>query len=96
MRSTFSRLVHHAECHVKGNIHTNGLENFWSLFKWCIKETHISVELCHLFRYLNAESFRFNDHKVDNGDRFMKVLGQVGGKRLTYNALIGNDATVAP
>jgi transposase-like protein len=84
-------VIDHAECYVKGNIHTNGLENYWSLFKRCIKGTHISVEPFHLFRYLDAEAFRYNNRKVDDGDRFVKVLGQVGGKRLTYQSLIGES-----
>ena len=84
-------VIDHAECYVKGNIHTNGLENFWSLFKRCIKGTHISVEPFHLFRYLDAESFRFNNRKTDDGHRFLKAVGQVGGKRLTYKDLIGEE-----
>ena len=83
------QVIDHAECYVKGNIHTNGLENFWSLFKRCIKGTHVSVEPFHLFRYLDAESFRFNNRKTDDGNRFAKVVGQVSGKRLTYKGLIG-------
>jgi ISXO2-like transposase domain len=76
---------------VKGEVHTNGLENFWALFKRCIKGTHISVEPFHLFRYLDAESFRFNNRKVDDGERFLKALGQTKGKRLTYKELIGQQ-----
>jgi hypothetical protein len=67
------------------------MENFWSLFKRCIKGTHISVEPFHLFRYLDAEAFRFNERKLDDGERFRKVLGQASGKRLTYKGLIGED-----
>jgi transposase-like protein len=84
-------VVDHAECYVRGNVHTNGLENFWSLFKRCIKGTHISVEPFHLFRYLDAEAFRFNNRKADDGARFLKVLGQTTDKRLTYKKLIGEE-----
>ncbi len=83
------QVIDHAECYVKGNIHTNGLENFWSLFKRCIKGTHISVEPFHLFRYLDAESYRFNTRKMNDGMRFLRAVGQVDGKRLTYKSLIG-------
>jgi transposase-like protein len=86
-------VIDHAECYAKGNVHTNGLENYWSLFKRCIKGTHISVEPFHLFRYLDAEAFRFNSRKAKDGGRFLKVLGQVGGKRLTYKSLIGEEST---
>jgi transposase-like protein len=81
--------VNHAETYVKGNVHTNGLENFWALFKRCIKGTHVSVEPFHLFRYLDAESFRFNNRTVKDGDRFLLAMAGAPGKRLTYKALIG-------
>ena len=71
------QVIDHAERCAKGNIHTNGLENFWSPFKRCIKGTHISVEPFHLFRYLDAEAFRFNNRRYDDGNRFRKVVGQV-------------------
>ena len=81
--------VDHAECYVRGAVHTNGLENFWSLFKRCIKGTHVSVEPFHLFRYVDAEAFRFNNRKMNDGMRFDAVIGKIVGKRLTYKALIG-------
>lgn len=59
-------MIDYAECYVKGNIHTNGLKNYWSLFKLCIKGKHISVERFHLFRYLDAEAFRSNNRKVED------------------------------
>jgi len=84
-------VIDHAECYVKGNIHTNGLENYWSLFKRCINGTHVSVEPFHLFRYLDAQAFRFNNRRTDDGQRFTKVLKSVSGKRLTYKGLIGES-----
>jgi len=86
-------VVDHAERYVDGNIHTNGLENFWALFKRCVKGTHVSVEPFHLFRYLDAECFRFNNRKLKDGARFAGVLQSVGGKRLTYKSLIGEGDT---
>lgn len=83
------QVIDHAECYAKGNVHTNGLENFWSLFKRCIKGTHVSVEPFHLFRYLDAEAFRFNNRKTNDGARFIKVAQGVDGKRLMYKNLIG-------
>ena len=82
-------MIDHAECYAKGNIHTNGLENFWSLFKRCIKGTHVSVEPFHLFRYLDAECFRFSNRKKTDGQRFLKIVEQLSGKRLTCRQLIG-------
>lgn len=83
------QVIDHAECYVKGNIHTNGLENFWSLLKRGIKGTYVAVEPFHLFRYVDEQAFRFNNRKTDDGVRFTRVLGNVEGKRLTYKSLIG-------
>ena len=72
-----------------GIIHTNGLENFWSLFKRCIKGTHVSVEPFHLFRYLDSEGFRFNNRDLKDAGRFLRVVAAIVGKRLTYKELTG-------
>lgn len=82
-------VINHAEKYVEGNVHTNGIENFWSLLKRSIKGTYVSVESFHLFRYLDEQSFRFNERKGKGGDRFHKVTGQLAGKRLTYTELAG-------
>jgi transposase-like protein len=82
-------VIDHAEKYVDGIIHTNGLENFWALFKRCIKGTHVSVEPFHLFRYLDSEGFRFNNRKLTDGERLMLAMVGMSGKRLTYKALIG-------
>lgn len=79
----------HAEEYVRGNVHTNGIENFWSLLKRSIKGTYVSVEPFHLFRYLDEQAFRFNERKGKDSDRFAKVTSQVAGKRLTYDELTG-------
>ncbi len=83
------QVINHAEAYVRGNIHTNGIENFWSLLKRSIKGTYVSVEPLHLFRYLDEQSFRFNSRKRNDGERFRKVMEQVAGKRLTYTELTG-------
>lgn len=83
------QFIDHAETYVDGVVHTNGLENFWSLFKRCIKGTHVSVEPFHLFRYLDAECFRFNFRILNDAERFQSVSRLLAGKRLTYKALIG-------
>lgn len=90
------QVIDHAECYVKGNVHTNGLENFWSLFKRCIKGTHVSIEPFHLFRYLDAETFRYNNRKTSPLNRFLKAAVGVIGKRLTYESLIGEADTGLP
>ncbi|MGI0091713.1 MAG: IS1595 family transposase [Nitrososphaerales archaeon] len=83
--------VNHAEKYVDGRVHTNGLENFWSLLKRGLKGTYVCVQPFHLFRYLDEEAFRFN--KRDRGDqqRFIEGMAGTVGKRLTYRHLIDRD-----
>ncbi|MGA3166720.1 MAG: IS1595 family transposase [Terriglobia bacterium] len=85
----FHQVVDHAVEYVHGNVHTNGLENFWSLLKRGIKGTYISVRPYHLFRYLDEQAFRFNERKFDDLSRFIAVLVHVIHRRLTYKQLIG-------
>jgi transposase-like protein len=86
----FHDFVDHAEAYVKDKVvHTNGLENFWALFKRCIKGTHVSIDPLHLAAYVDSEAFRFNNRKVKDADRFRIAASGYHGKRLTYKALIG-------
>lgn len=82
-------VIDHAEAYVRGNVHTNGLENFWSLLKRSIKGTYVSVEPFHLFRYLDEQVFRFNNRKTNDATRFLRAAISIVGKRLTYGELIG-------
>ncbi len=84
--------INHAETYVRGRVHTNCIENYWCLFKRCIKGTYVSVEPFHLFRYLDEEDFRFNSRKSTDAARFTAAVASVAGKRVTYKELIG-DAT---
>jgi transposase-like protein len=88
--------VNHADCYVKGRVHTNSLENFWSLMKRNLSGTYVAVEPFHLDRYLDEQMFRFNnratkDNPLDDADRFLLALTQVANKRLTFNELIGKE-----
>lgn len=86
------QFVDHAEAYVKDQvIHTNGLENFWSLLKRGIKGTYVSVEPFHLHRYVDEQAFRFNERKVTDSERFAEVMANMAGKRLTYHKLTGKD-----
>jgi transposase-like protein len=85
------KFVDHAVCYVEGHVHTNGLENFWSLVKRTIGGTYVSVEPFHLFRYLDEQAFRFNERKGNDADRFLRVASSVAGKRLTYSKLTANE-----
>lgn len=84
------QVIDHAEKYVDGQIHTNGIENFWSLLKRGIKGTYVSVEPFHLFRYLDEQSFRFDAREGNDADRFMQTVKQVAGRRLTYKELTGS------
>jgi ISXO2-like transposase domain len=75
----------------EGNVHTNGLENFWWLLKRGLKGTYISVEPFHLFRYLDEQAFRYNERKVGDGERFIEAASTAFGRRLTYNELTGKS-----
>jgi transposase-like protein len=86
----FHQVVDHAVEYVRGRVHTNGLENFWSLVKRALKGTYVSVEPFHLFRYLDEEAFRYNYRRdMNDSDRFNLALSQIVGKRLTYKELTG-------
>jgi len=82
-------MIDHAVAYVDGKIHTNGLENFWSLLKRGIGGTYISVEPFHLFRYLDEQAFRYNQRELNDSERFLLVCDNLVGKRLTYRELIG-------
>jgi ISXO2-like transposase domain len=80
----------HASQYVDGKVHTNSLENFWSLLKRGVSGTYVSVEPFHLFRYLDEQMFRFNNRKdLNDGDRFSLAVSQIVGKRLTFAELTG-------
>lgn len=84
------KVVDHAVEYVNGRVHTNGLENFWSLLKRGIGGTYVSVEPFHLFRYLDEQTFRYNNRKnMSDADRFSAVLSQIAGKRLTFAEVTG-------
>jgi transposase-like protein len=94
------KVIDHAEKYVDGKVHTNGLENFWSLLKRGIRGTYVSVEPFHLFRYLDEQVFRYNnratkDNPLNDADRFDLVVRQIVGKRLTFAELTGK-ANLSP
>jgi len=90
--------VNHAERYVDGQVHTNGLENFWSLFKRNLRGTYVAVEPFHLFRYLDEQVFRFNnratkERKVSDFDRFNRAMSQAFNRRLTFAEVTGKVGT---
>jgi len=87
-------IIDHAVKYVDGRVHTNGLENFWSLLKRGLSGTYVSVEPFHLFRYLDEQAFRFNyrgtkENPITDADRFSIAASQLAGKRITFAQLTG-------
>ncbi len=94
-------VVNHTQTYVNGRVHTNGLENFWSLLKRGLRGTYVAVEPFHLDAYLDEQVFRYNnrarkDNPLNDADRFAMVASDVVGKRLTYKALTGKEGVLAP
>jgi transposase-like protein len=88
------KIVNHSQEYVRGQVHTQGIENFWSLLKRTLKGTYVAVEPFHLDRYLDEQTFRYNnratkDNPIDDADRFVLAVSQVTGKRITYAELTG-------
>jgi hypothetical protein len=87
-------VINHTESYVQAHIHTNGIENFWSLLKRGLNGTYVSVEPFHLSRYVEEQVFRYNnratrDNPLTDLDRFARAVSQIAGKRLTYAELTG-------
>jgi len=96
-------VVNHMECYVNGQVHTNGIENFWSLLKRTLRGTYVAVEPYHLQRYVDEQVFRFNnrggkkkEERVTDAQRFSLALSQIVGKRLTYAELTGKTGDATP
>ena len=85
------QVIDHGERYAEGRVHTNGLENFWSLLKRAIKGTYVSVDPFHLFRYVDEQVHRFNNRGTNDRGRFVDVVQSIIGKRLTYEHLTGAD-----
>jgi hypothetical protein len=82
--------VNHVTEYVRGDVHTNGIENFWSLLKRTLKGTYVAVEPFHLDQYVGEQVFRFNNRKdKDDYDRFALAVSRAAGKRLTHAELTG-------
>jgi transposase-like protein len=90
-------MVNKSETYVRGQVHVNGMENFWSLLKRTLKGTYVAVEPYHLDRYLDEQIFRYNnratkENALTDADRFSLALTRIANKRLTYAELTGKTA----
>lgn len=83
--------IDHSVNYVRGNVHVNGMENFWSLLKRGLRGTYVAVAPYHLCRYVAEQVFRFNERATDDAGRFCLALQSVVGKRLTYRLLTAQD-----
>ncbi len=93
-------VINHTEKYVRGRVHTNGIENFWSLLKRGIGGTYVAVEPFHLDRYVDEQVFRYNnrataDNPMNDFDRFSLAVSNIIGKRLTYAELTGKEGETA-
>ena len=95
-REFIHSFIDHMTAYVNGHIHTNGIENFWSLLKRAIKGTYVNVEPYHLHRYVEEQAFRYNERFGKDADRFVTVLRGIVGRRITYQQLIGKARGMAP
>ena len=88
------KVVNHSQEYVRGQVHTQGIENFWSLLKRTLRGTYVAVEPFHLDRYLAEQVFRYNnrttkDNPLTDADRFALAVSQISDKRLTFAELTG-------
>jgi transposase-like protein len=90
------QVIDHAVQYVDGQVHTNCLENFWSLLKRGISGTYVSVEPFHLFRYLDEQAYRFNNRTLTDAERFSAAVTGIVGKRLTFDQLTGKTEAASP
>jgi transposase-like protein len=90
LRSWYNHeFVDHAVSYVEGQIHTNSMENYWSLLKRTLSGTYVSVEPFHLFRYLDEQAFRYNERKGTDAERFVQAIAGTNNRRVTYAELTG-------
>jgi transposase-like protein len=99
-RNYVHKVVNHSQEYVNGQVHTQGIENFWSLLKRTLRGTYVAVEPFHLDQYLSEQVFRYNnratkDNPLTDADRFMLAVSQISGKRLTYAELTGKVGETA-
>jgi len=86
------KTVNHMNEYVNGRVHTQGIENFWSLLKRSLAGTYVAVEPFHMDAYVDEQVFRYNTRRNSDAGRMAKVMSQVTGKRLTYAELTGKEA----
>ena len=82
-------VVHKKGEYVRGRVHTNTIEGFWSLLKRMINGTYHFTSSKHLQKYVDEMVFRYNTRNQGECSRFNAMLS-LSGSRLTYQQLIYN------
>lgn len=90
------QVIDHAVCYAEGHVHTNGMENFWSLLDRSLDGTYVSVDPDHLCKYVDEQAFRFNEREHTPKLRFLTVAKGVTGKRMTWGDLVNRDEDEKP
>ena len=78
------QIIRHKSEYVRGEIHTQGIENYWSILKRGLYGTFHHVDQGYLGNYLNEFEFRFNRRGVSDENRFAALMGQTQGRLLWY------------
>ena len=90
--------VNHMTEYLRGEVHTQGIEDFWSLLKRTLKGRYVAVEPVHPDTYLKEQVFRFNNsgNKMTDTLPFEKSMRNVARHRLTYTELTGTGSAASP
>ncbi|MGA2847703.1 MAG: IS1595 family transposase [Terracidiphilus sp.] len=94
LKGYLHQVINHTQEFVRGQVHTQGIDNFWSLLKRMLTGTYVAVEPFHLDRYVTEQVFRYNnratkDNPLTDADRVALLISQVAGRRLTYAEVTG-------
>lgn len=84
-------VINHAVEYVRGRVHTNNIENFWSVLRRTLGGTYVAPRPKHLDSYLDEQVFRFNEREEHDGPRFAKALQGADSRRLTYRQLTSKE-----
>ncbi len=91
------RTVKHAETYVTGDgIHTQGIENFWSLLKRALIGTYHHVGVDYLDQYVDEAAFKYNTRKLSDGERFASALQNSRGRLTWFFAEAQGESPAAP
>jgi transposase-like protein len=88
-------IKHMLKEYVRGDVHTNTIENFWSVLKRGVYGTYHFITVKHVQNYLEEFAFRFNNRKITEAQRFDKLVS-LSNQRITYKALTDHGQKEKP